>query len=234
MGVPRAAAVSGSFRHLTSIRSAVRIFGVFRLIPREEGFFDLFEAAARNAHDAAKAFAELCADYTDVERKAQKIKDLEHAGDKLTHDTMTKLNQTFITPIDREDIHKLITRMDDVVDLIDTAVGRMTLYKIRTVTPQATQIAQVLVSATAILADLLPTLRNLAKSADIFRMCIDVHTQENEGDRITQEALASLFESGWDAALMIKWKDVYEALENATDRCEDVANIVEGIALKNA
>jgi len=228
MGVP------GESGDLTSRPPEVRIGGVFRLIPREEGFFDLFEAAARNGHDAALALADLCNDFTDVERKAQRIKDLEHAGDKLTHDTMTKLNQTFITPIDREDIHRLVTRMDDVVDLIDTAVGRMILYKISAPTPEAKQLAQVLVSATAILANLLPLLRNLGKSGDILKMCIEVHTQENEGDRITQHALAALFESGWDAALMIKWKDVYEALENATDRCEDVANIVEGIALKNA
>lgn len=207
---------------------------MFNLIPKEQAFFGQFEAAARNAHDAALAFADLCANYTDIERKVQKIKDLEHAGDRLTHETMTKLNQTFITPIDREDIHKLITRMDDVVDLIDTAVGRMMLYKIPQPTPEATQLAQVLVSATAILTNLLPLLRNMAKSADIFKLCIDVHTQENEGDRITQLALAKLFESGWEPALMIKWKDIYEALEESTDRCEDVANIVEGIALKNA
>jgi hypothetical protein len=207
---------------------------VFRLVPREEAFFDMFEQAARNAHEGALALAEMFADFSDADAKAARIKAIEHAGDKITHDTVTKLNQTFITPIDRDDIHKLISRLDDVIDLIDSAVGRMMLYKIRQPTDDVKALAGVLVDATAILVDLLPRMRRRTNAKELHQMCIDVHTKENDGDRIMQHALASLFEGKLDPVTIIKWKDVYENLEAATDRCEDVANIVESIALKNA
>jgi len=207
---------------------------VFRLIPREEGFFDLFEQAARNSHEGALALADLFNDFNNIDAKAARIEDIEHAGDKITHDTITKLNKTFITPFDREDIHRLIGRLDDIIDLMDTGVSRMMLYKISKPTDDARGLAKVLVDSTAILVELLPLLRNEKNMPDILKMCIAVNTLENEGDRIQKHALASLFESGFDAANMIKWKDIYEILESATDRCEDVANIVESIAIKNA
>lgn len=212
----------------------MRIPSVFRLIPREEGFFDLFEQGARNAHEGALALADLFNDFNNIDAKARRIEDIEHAGDKITHDTITKLNKTFITPFDREDIHRLIGRLDDIIDLMDTGISRMMLYKIAKPTDDARGLAKVLVDSTRILVDLLPLLRNEKNMPDILRMCIEVNTLENEGDRIQRHALASLFDSGLDAAGMIKWKDIYEILESATDRCEDVANIVESIAIKNA
>ena len=207
---------------------------MFRLIPREESFFDLCEAAAKNVHATAIALREMFADWSQAAEKAAIIKELEHNGDKLTHDTMTRLNKTFITPLDREDIHTLITRLDDVTDLIDAAVTRMMLYKITAPTEDAKKMAQVLVEATAILLNLLPTLRHDMNPEKVLQMCIEVNTKENDGDRVLQHALASLFENGMDPILIIKWKDIYETLETASDRCEDVANIVEGIAIKNA
>jgi hypothetical protein len=207
---------------------------MFRLIPREESFFDLFEEGARNAHAGALALQALLADYQDIAAKAAKIKEIEHNGDRITHETMTRLNKTFITPFDREDIHELITRLDDVMDLIDASVTRMILYKITEPTADAKAMAQVLVEATAILVKLLSQLRKNMKTEAVLEMCIAVNTKENEGDRLLHHALGELFENGLDPATIIKWKDIYEGLESATDRCEDVANIVEGIAVKNA
>jgi predicted phosphate transport protein (TIGR00153 family) len=207
---------------------------MFSLIPKEMVFFDLFEQAGRNAHEGALALAALLDDYRDVAEKVKRIKDIEHAGDKITHATIEKLNQTFITPIDREDIHELICRIDDILDLIDTAVARMYLYKIEKPTDDAKALAKVLVHATKIITELLPKMRNLKLSSSLLQHCIEIHTAENEGDRIEQHALAALFENGQDPIYIIKWKDIYEELESATDRCEDVANVIEGIVLKNA
>ena len=207
---------------------------MFSLIPMEMIFFDLFEEAAKNAHLGALALLDLLEDFRNVPEKVKKIKDIEHAGDKITHTTIEKLNQTFITPIDREDIHRLISRIDDILDMIDTAVNRMYLYKIDKPTEDAKALAKVLVKATKIIIDLLPKMRNLKLSSSLLQDCIEIHTQENEGDRIEQHALASLFENGHDPIFVIKWKDIYEELESATDRCEDVANVIEGIVLKNA
>jgi predicted phosphate transport protein (TIGR00153 family) len=207
---------------------------MFSLIPKEMVFFDLFEDAAKNAHQGALALVDLLEDFRNVPEKVRKIKDIEHAGDKITHATIEKLNQTFITPVDREDVHELICRIDDIIDLIDSAVARMHLYKIDKPTEDAKALARVLVSATKIILELLPKMRNLKLSTSLLQNCIEIHTQENEGDRIQQHALASLFENGHDPIFIIKWKDIYEELESATDRCEDVANVIEGIVLKNA
>ncbi len=207
---------------------------MFSLIPKEMVFFDLFEEAAKNAHQGALALADLLEDFRNVAEKVKKIKDIEHAGDKITHTTIEKLNQTFITPLDREDIHRLISRIDDILDMIDTAVNRMYLYKVDKPTDDAKALAKVLVKATGIIITLLPKMRNLRLSSSLLQDCIEIHTQENEGDRIEQHALASLFENGHDPIYVIKWKDIYEELEAATDRCEDVANVIEGIVLKNA
>ncbi len=197
-------------------------------------FFDLFETAARNVHQGAMALADLFEHYTDLEAKVTRIKEIEHNGDKITHDTILKLNQTFVTPLDRDDIYRLITRLDDIIDLIDGSVGRMVLYKIQQPTDDLKKLAAVLVGSTGILAELLPSLRHIRKIDQIQRRCIDVNTLENDGDQITQHALAALFSNHNDPATIIKLKDIYESLELATDRCEDVANIVESIALKNA
>jgi predicted phosphate transport protein (TIGR00153 family) len=207
---------------------------MFSLIPKEMIFFDLFDEAAKNAHQGALALVDLLEDFRNVPEKVKKIKDIEHAGDKITHTTIEKLNQTFITPIDREDIHRLISRLDDILDMIDTAVNRMYLYKIDKPTEDAKALGRVLVKATKIIIDLVSKMRNLKLSSSLLQDCIEIHTQENEGDRIEQHALASLFENGHDPIFIIKWKDIYEELEAATDRCEDVANVIEGIVLKNA
>jgi predicted phosphate transport protein (TIGR00153 family) len=206
---------------------------VFRLIPREMVFFELFERAADNARDGAEALLELFERFDDLPERAKRIKDIEHEGDDITHELIERLNRTFITPLDREDIHEVACRLDDIVDLIDTAVNRLILYKIAAPIEPARGLARCLVHATRIICEMMPAMRNI-KNADFVRAkCRDVHTQENEADRIEQQAIASLFEGANDPFYVIKWKNVIEELEAATDRCEDVANAIEGIVLKN-
>ena len=207
---------------------------MLNVIPKERIFFDLFEKAAANAHECTTLLVEFLDRFDDLPARARKVKDLEHVGDELTHETIERLNQTFITPLDREDIHELICRIDDIIDLIDTAVARMHLYKIDKPTDDAKALAKVLVDATKIITELLPKMRSMKLSSTLLQHCIEIHTKENEGDRIEQHALAALFENGHDPIFIIKWKDIYEELEASTDRCEDVANVIEGIVLKNA
>ncbi len=206
---------------------------MFKLMPRETVFFDLFEQAAANVHQGAEALAALMHDFTDVQQKAKRIKELEHAGDNLTHQIFEHLNKTFITPLDREDIHNIASRLDDVIDLIDTAVNRMLLYKIPAPTDDARGLADCLVQATQAVGDAIGKLRNLKDADAVLKLCVVIHTHENTGDRLVQHALAALFESHSPVDI-IKWKDIYQDLETATDRCEDVANALEAVVLKNA
>ena len=158
---------------------------------------------------------------------------MEHVGDELTHETIERLNKTFITPIDREDIHELVCRVDDILDLVDTAVDRIVLFKLQKPLEETKQLAQVLVRSTALIRETTASLRNM-KDADIVRQRVrEVHRLESEADRIERQAMAALFESNPDPIYVIKWKNIIETLESATDRCEDVANVIEGIVLKN-
>jgi len=206
---------------------------MFQIIPKETAFFDLFEQAADNAHACTTALVEFLERFDDLSNRAHKIKELEHVGDELTHSTIERLNQTFITPIDREDIHELICRVDDILDLVDTAVDRIVLFKIEKPIPPSKELADCLVRSTALIRDMMPLMRNM-KDADVVRQKVrEVHRLENEADRIERRALASLFEGGEDPTYIIKWMSIIETLETATDRCEDVANVIEGIVLKN-
>jgi hypothetical protein len=211
---------------------------MFSLLPKEQVFFDLFEKSAENVHTGARKLVELLDAFDNLPARVKEIKDVEHAGDKLTHEMIERMNRTFITPLDREDIHELACRMDDILDLVDTAVNRMFLYKVPRPTDDAKALARCLERSTAIIQEAMPRLRKLNSRADVevlLKCCVDIHTQENEGDRIEQHALASLFENGAaDPITVIKLKDIYQDLEAATDRCEDVANVIEAIVLKNA
>jgi hypothetical protein len=207
---------------------------MFRLIPREESFFQLFDGAAKNVHDGALAMLDFMERFNDPAERAKRMKDIEHQGDRITHDTIERLNRTFITPIDREDIHELVTRLDDILDLIDTSMNRMVLYKIEKPTEDALLLARCLRHATALILEAVPLLRDMKNGPEILKRCVAIHGQENEADRIEQHALASLFDNRHEAVEIIKWKDIYGDLETATDRCEDVANVLEGIVLKNA
>src|SRR5207244_3772131 len=164
------------------------------------------EKAAANAQAGAEELAEFLEKFDDLTERAKRIKDIEHAGDEITHEVIERLNKTFITPLDREDIHELACRLDDIVDLIDTATNRIVLYKIQKPIEDARLLAQCLVHATRVIVEMLPLMRRMKDSALVRQKCRDVHTQENEGDRIEQHALAALFEGATDPLYVMKWK----------------------------
>jgi predicted phosphate transport protein (TIGR00153 family) len=203
-------------------------------MPREENFFELFERAATNADLAAAQLLQLLERFEDVKGRSKQIKDIEHVGDQITHEAIDRLNRTFITPMDREDIHELICRVDDIVDLIDTAAHRIVLYRIEKPTESAVDLARCLKHSTALIVEVMPLLRDMKNGKAINQKCIAIQTQENEADRVMHHAIATLFESRPDPIEVIKWKDIYEEIESATDRCEDVANVLDSIVLKNA
>ena len=203
-------------------------------MPQDEDFFELFERAAGNAHEGAGLFIEFLQSFDGLEQRAKRIKDIEHNGDKITHEVIDRLNRTFITPIDREDIHELACRIDDIIDLIDTCVNRMVIYKVRSSTPEALGLARCLHHATGLIVEAVDLLRDMKNGKRINEKCIAIQTQENEADRIMQTALESLFANSHDPIEIIKWKDLYEEIESATDRCEDVANVLDSIVLKHA
>jgi predicted phosphate transport protein (TIGR00153 family) len=206
---------------------------MFSLIPKERVFFDLFEKAAANAHVCAKELVEFFDKFDNLPDRMRRIKELEHRGDELTHETIERLNKTFVTPLDREDIHELVCRIDDILDRVDTAVDRVCLFKIKTPMEDAKQMAHCIANSTALIVDMISHLRDMREPEEIRRKVLEVHRLENEADRIERHALADLFENQPDAVHIIKWKNIIEVLESANDKCEDVANIIEGIVLKN-
>lgn len=207
---------------------------MIRLLPKEDVFFDFFERVANNVAEAADLLDKLLSDYTDVAEMAKRIHNIEHNGDHLTREAIEKLNRTFITPFDREEIYELICRMDDILDSIDEAVSRLVVYRIEKPTTDARGLAKVLVRCSVVLREIMPMLRNLKRPQEILNRCLEVHSQESEGDRIEQHALAALFDAGNDAIEVIKWKDIYQDLEGATDRCADAANVIESIVIRHS
>jgi predicted phosphate transport protein (TIGR00153 family) len=205
-----------------------------RLLPRDEDFFTLFERHAALTVEGAKQFVNLVVGDQNVRALAARIKEIEHETDVITHTCVERLHTTFITPFDRDDIHRLITRMDDVMDFIESASERLALYELREMTAEVRDLAAVLVRATEEVALAVAGLRNLRRAHTVLEHCIEVNRLENEGDEILRAAVAKLFKESTDPLLVMKWKEIYEALENATDRCEDVANIIEGVVLENS
>jgi len=205
---------------------------VFRLLPRDENFFDLFEEQAAHIVSASRVLEELTLDYPAAEAKVQRIRDLEHAGDAVTHEVVRRLNTTFITPIDREDIYALASRLDDVLDLIDAVADRLLIYKIKIPTDGCLAMAKIIVKTAEETNRAVGCLRTL--SPLYKKHSIEVNRLENEADRLLRDELAALFEGGTDAIEVIKWKELYETMEAVTDRCEDVLNVIEGITLKMA
>ena len=205
---------------------------MFRLLPREEKFFDLFEQQAGHIVTASRVLEELTLDYPDAKAKAERIRDIEHAGDTLTHEIVRRLNTTFITPIDREDIYAMASRLDDVLDLIDAVADRLLVYKIDRPTDGAIAMAKIIVKAAEETDRAVRSLRTL--SPFYHKHAVEVNRLENEADRLLRDQLAALFEGTTDAIEVIKWKELYETMEEVTDRCEDVVNVIEGIVLKMA
>src|SRR5499425_3282580 len=205
---------------------------MFRLLPRDENFFDLFEQQAGHIVSASRVLEEMTLDYPAAPPRVQQIRDLEHAGDAITHEVVRRLNTTFVTPIDREDIYALASRLDDVLDLIDAVADRLLLYKVKVPTDGSIEMAKIIVKTAEETDRAVRCLRTL--SAFYHKHAVEVNRLENEADRLLRDQLAALFEGTKDAIEVIKWKELYETMESVTDRCEDVVNVIEGIVLKMA
>ncbi len=205
---------------------------MFRILPRDQEFFVLFEKASQNILDGAELLKDLLDNFNDVREKARQIEEIEHKGDTFTHEIVRKLNTTFITPIDREDILALASSIDDVIDLIHAASTRLTLYKVVEITPQAKELGFLILKATRELHRGISRLST--QMAEVYEHCVEVNSLENEADRVCRDAIAWLFEHEKDPITILKWKEIYETLETATDRAEDAANVLESVALKNA
>ena len=204
-----------------------------RLFPSEgKIFFDLFERHAEKTVEAARLLQAMLANPGDLADQARRIKELEHEGDVITHRAVEILHRTFVTPIDRGDIHRLISRLDDVLDLVEATSERVWLYGIQARDRDACDLAAVLVSAVCEVSRAMVGLRDLKNRDAILQVCMEINRYENEGDTLLRRAVARLFQESTDPLLVIKWKDIYEFLEDAIDRCEDIANVVEGVALE--
>jgi predicted phosphate transport protein (TIGR00153 family) len=203
----------------------------FSLLPRDPTFFDLFIKAGQNTVQAARLLDEMMGTWPDDGDLGREILKAEQEGDRITHDIVQRLNSTFVTPIDREDIYGLATQMDDVVDYTEEAADFLGLYKIEAPMEQALALTKVLVGACEQLAGALEHLREF-KGLDKY--WIEIHRLENEGDRISRDAVASLFSNGIDPMVVIRWKDMFGVLENAIDATETAAQILEGIVIKNS
>ena len=204
---------------------------MFRIIPRDTSFFDMFAAMSNNLIDAARALVDLFADYRDVDAKIEEIRRIEHLGDEMTHSIMRKLNQTFITPFDREDIHTLASSLDDVVDFINAACARILMYRITDPPSEAGTLARLILAQAE---ELGKAVSNLQKSELVLARCVEINRLENEADQVSRVAIARLFEQETDPITLIKIKELLEFLETATDKAEDVADVLETVVLKNA
>jgi uncharacterized protein len=207
-------------------------FGNF--LPKEVSFFDFFEQHADKCVAGAELLVKLVGSLDQAEKVAKEIKDVEHEGDKITHHTVETLHKTFITPFDRDQIHGLISSMDDVLDFIDAAGQRIALYEIREATGEAREMCKLLVQATEQMREAVKGLRTLQYPMQILKNCVEINRLENEADAQLRAGTVRLFkEHAAEPVEIIKWKEIYSYLEEATDRCEDVANTIEGVVIEH-
>jgi len=209
------------------MRVAVRL----SLLPRDRTFFDLFVEAGQNTVTASRLLDRMMRSWPDESGISKEIVEAEHEGDRITHEIVRRLNSTFVTPIDREDIYALATQMDDIVDFTEEAADLLGLYQIEAPMAQAQALTKVLVAACEQLAG---GLEHLREFKDLDKYWIEIHRLENEGDRISRDAVASLFSNGIDPMVVIRWKDMFAVLEEAIDATETAAQIIEGIVIKNS
>ena len=204
------------------------------LMPREGRFFDLFNAHAERIVEGSRELATMMSAFTDLEAHAQRIDGAERAADKITHETITLLHKTFITPFDREQIHMLITRMDDILDLMQDVAETVVLYDLRSVTPEAKQLAEICLMCCERVHTVVGLLSSVKHPEMILKTCAEIDRLESDADRVMRGAMSKLFRDESDIKQLIKLRGIYELLEAVTDRCEDVANVVEGIVLENS
>src|SRR5689334_21099993 len=204
-----------------------------RFLPRETSFFDFFEQHAGLTIEGTKEFLSMVTTGANIATKCRRISDIEHETDTITHRCVEALHKTFITPIDRDQIHRLITKMDDVMDFVEAAAERIELYEVTTMTADVRDLADVLHRSAQQVELAVRGLRTLKDPQQTLKLCIDINRLENEADAILRRSVARLFKEEKDPVTIIKWKEIYENLESASDRCEDVANIIEGVILEH-
>ena len=204
---------------------------MFNLLPKDTVFFDLFENLVQHVVASAKQLQKLVVEFPKIEASLQMIRNEEHAADDLAHQALDRLDRTFITPFDREDIYELCSRLDDVIDLIDAAASRFVLYRVDSVRTGTLDLVKVLVSATA---EVELAVAALERPQEALKHCIEINRYENDSDRLCRTLIAQLFDEEKDPVQIIKWKEIFEVIETAVDKCEDVANVIEGVILKSA
>ncbi len=206
---------------------------MFNLLPKDTVFFDLFEGLAKYAITAAHHLKDLAQHFPDIANDTLRIRQAEHSADDLAHSALDRLDRTFITPFDREDIHTLVNGLDDIVDNIDALAKRFSLYHVKEMVPGFILQCDVLIRATTVLADAVALLRKTLKLSDLSATLIEVHRLESAGDDNHHAAISDLYNGTHDALHVMKWKELYDYVENAIDGCEDVTNTIERIVLKN-
>ena len=204
----------------------------FSLLPKEQQYFDLIEQATRYMVEGAAVLDDLVNHFENVEAKIRRLEGIEHACDEILHTTLERLNKTFITPIDREDIHELVIRLDDVLDMTDEAANRMVLFRVTKPRPPVLQLTSCIVKQVEKVHAAVSVLRDPKQFGAIGTHCIEIHRLENEADEIMKKAIAELFEKETNAIELLRWKEIYETLEAVTDCAEDVANVIQGIVVK--
>jgi len=206
---------------------------MFGLIPKEERFFQLFKDMTANIIEGAKLLKEMLDTFENPGEMQKKIKDIEHKGDSITHEIIQKLNKTFVTPLDREDIYSLASKLDDILDLIDASAQRLIMYNVEYIPSQAKSLGFIILQS-CLAVDKAVAMLGKNTNEQIFQACVEINALENEADRVSREAIGHLFDNEKDPIQLIKWKEIYETLEKATDKCEDAANILESVVVKNA
>ena len=204
------------------------------LMPREGRFFELFNAHADRVVEGSRELSAMIGTFSELDAHAQRIDSVERAADKITHECITLLHKTFITPFDRDQIHQLITRMDDILDLIQDVAESVALYDLRRVTPEAKQLAEICQMSCERVKTVVGMLTNVKQADSILKTCREIDRLESDADRVMRTAISKLFREEGDAKQVIKMRLIYDLLETVTDRCEDVANIIEGIVLENS
>jgi len=204
------------------------------IMPREQKFFDLFEESAKNITKAARELKEMIDTWQFIDSRVAEITELEHEGDSITHQIISLLHRTFITPFDREDIALLAHTMDDIIDFVHATADSMFIYKITSPTQRAKELADIIVQAAVVVEKAVHGLRRKSEFKQILEHCVEINRLENMADRVYRAAIGEIFENSTDIAQIIKWREIYEHMETATDRAEDVADVLEGVALKNA
>jgi uncharacterized protein len=205
-----------------------------KLMPKSDEFFDDFDAQCAVTVEGAKMLHALLSDYRDVAARVQALKDVEHKGDEVTHRAFNRLHQQFITPFDRTQIHALLGRIDDVLDMTNAAAARLHYYEIETSLPDAVELARLLVMSTEKVREVVAALRLIKQPQQILAGCKDIKKLESQADEVLRAGMGRLFKSGVDPLTIIKWKEIYDLIETATDKCLSVANVIEGVVLEHS